>query len=390
MKNTLAFLIVLIVPAMSLATMQTPDVLFYDDLKLSLSTGWSYPSPLETYYYQNRIMRPFTWTSTANVRGHVAVWKIIDANLYLTEIRIEGDYDFSTHKFSFESYDPNHFGVKSNSTELTEDGHVLADWFSGILQCHPAYAGVYGWYNFHVRNGKIVETQINGRQNLETPNSSPDATTSGNNLKRRYNLTRLYYHYINYYFRLREKDEIECDEPDCRLDTGYARLSPIFGFFGNNHLKWPYNWENEEKCGAPHCKWLIKDGKLYLTGVELYSGGRLDRIDIETLDLTTLFEDKVKDGVVWADWVSGVYLIEHGEEKEDDYWAARGIRLKKFKITEFTYMRIEQGRILESYNVPKEFDTKNLPEDTEAGLKQIIRDYKLPTIHNLSFKKTLQ
>ena len=382
MKNTFAVLIVLILPAVGLATPQVPDVLFYEDLKLSLSTGWGHPSPLETYYYQNRIVSPFTWSSTANYRGHVAVWRIVDANLYLTEIRIEGDYDFSKHKFSFESYDPNDFGVRSNSTEPTDDGHVLADWFSGILQCHPVYAGVYGSYYFHVRNGKIVEMQINGRQYLEMPNNSPDTTSSGNNLKKRYNLAWLYFAYIHYYLRLKERDAIECDEPDCRLDTGYARLSPIFAFYDNSHLNWPYNWENTEKSGAPHCKWLIKDGKLYLTGVELYRGGRFDRIDTETLDLTTLFDDKVKDGVVWADWVSGVYLIEHGEKKEDDYWAARGIKLTKFKITEFTYIRIEQGKILESYNVPKDFDPEKLPVDADPDLKKIIEDYKLTTIHS--------
>jgi hypothetical protein len=182
MKNPFAILIVLILPAISLATHQMPDVLFYDDLKLSLSTGWGYPSPLETYYHQKRIVRPFRSFSTAHLRGHVAVWKIVDANLYLTEIRIGGEFDLNTHKFSFESYEPNNFGVRSNSTEPTEDGHVLADWFSGILQCHPAYAGVYGSYYFHVRNGKIVGTQIIGGQYLGTPNNSPDTTTSGNNL----------------------------------------------------------------------------------------------------------------------------------------------------------------------------------------------------------------
>jgi len=195
-------------------------------------------------------------------------------------------------------------------------------------------------------------------------------------------LAWLYFAYIHYYLRLKERDAIECDEPDCRLDTGYARLSPIFAFYDNSHLNWPYNWENTEKSGAPHCKWLIKDGKLYLTGVELYRGGRFDRIDTETLDLTTLFDDKVKDGVVWADWVSGVYLIEHGEKKEDDYWAARGIKLTKFKITEFTYIRIEQGKILESYNVPKDFDPEKLPVDADPDLKKIIEDYKLTTIHS--------
>ncbi|MHC4144313.1 MAG: hypothetical protein ACYSWW_20195 [Planctomycetota bacterium] len=386
MKNTFVILILLIIPAISLATPQVPDVLVYDDLTLPLSAGWGYPSPLETYYYQNRIVSPFRsfsrGYSTANYRGHVAVWKIVDAKLYLIEIRIE-DYDPNTIKSS-ESYDPNDFGVESNSAEPTKDGHVLADWFSGILHCYSGmYGGILRSHYFHVRNGKIVETQITDRPFFPTPENSPDVTTSGDNLKRKDHLHLLCDNYTNYYFRLSEHDEIECDEPDCRLDTGYARLSPIFGFYDNSHLNWPYNWENTEKCGAPHCKWLIEDGKLYLAGVELYSGGRLDRIDTETLDLTALFDDKVKDGVVWADWVSGVYLIEHGEEKEENLIPGlTGLKFTVFKITESTYIRIKQGHITESYTVSKDFDSENLPEDTDPDLKQIVEDYKLPTIHS--------
>lgn len=101
--------------------------------------------------------------------------------------------------------------------------------------------------------------------------------------------------------------------------------------------------------------------------------------------LTTLFDGKVKDDVVWADWVSGVYLIEHGEEKEDNLFdipGLTGLRCTVFKITESTYIRIEQGHITESYTVPKDFDPENLPEDADPGLKQIVEDYKLPTIHS--------
>ena len=46
MKKTLAILVALLAPTMSPATQQVPDKLLYDDLELSLSTGWGHPSPL--------------------------------------------------------------------------------------------------------------------------------------------------------------------------------------------------------------------------------------------------------------------------------------------------------------------------------------------------------
>jgi len=58
------------------ATEQVPDYLHFKGLKLTLSTGWGHPSPLQTYYSQNNIDYPFTMLSTANYRGHVAIWEI--------------------------------------------------------------------------------------------------------------------------------------------------------------------------------------------------------------------------------------------------------------------------------------------------------------------------
>lgn len=357
MKSTFFIFLVLFVSEMALATQQQPDILFYDDQEWSLSTAWEFPSPLEIYYYQNNVETPFMWFSTANYRGHIAVWEVVDDKLYLNEVLIEGGFDPGTYQFVYESYEPSKYGVKSNSRPPEETGAVFADWFSGVLDCYIAHGnGVYSWTYFHVRYGEIIDI---GKD-----------------------LGQLYENYITYYFRLYEDDEIEFDQQNCRLNTGYDRLSPFFGFYDNDHLNWPYNWENTVKSGAPHGKWLIKDGKLYLTGVELYSGLSYYEIDIQTLDLTSLFNDKVVDGVVDANWVSGVYLIKHGYvTRESAGWP--GLYFTVFVVTEYTFIRIEQGQILESHTVPKDFDFENVSEDTDPELKQIIEDYELPTIQDL-------
>ncbi len=145
------------------------------------------------------------------------------------------------------------------------------------------------------------------------------------------------------------------------------------------HLNWPYNWENLDKCGAPHCRWVMEDDRLYVAGIELYSRLSYYSIDTEELDLTTLFGDRVVDGVVDANWVSGVYLIKHGYATEEDAgWP--GYTFTVFHVTGYTYVRMAQGRLMESYTVPEDFNSCDLPDDADPGLLQIIEDYQLPSV----------
>jgi len=155
MKNILYFLLMLAISGAALATPQKPDILLYNNLELSLYTSWIPPSPLETYYYQNKIEYPFTAHSTGNYRGHVAVWKIYDSEFYLSEIQVRGV-----------KYKPQAFNVKSTNPSSPKDNDVFADWFSGIIECfikkksHSDDA----LYYFHIRQGVIIEMQIITRQ----------------------------------------------------------------------------------------------------------------------------------------------------------------------------------------------------------------------------------
>lgn len=380
MRGAFCILVLLAVPAMARATEQQPDILLYDGLEMSLSTGWGHPSPLETYYYQSSFEYPFEGHATNNYRGHVAVWKIDAGKFYLSKIHIE-DYvrdPNGRYEHVVDSYEPNEYGVKAKSCPPSENGDVLADWFSGILDCYGFTDGAYTSYLFHIRDGNVVDAETVTTQEYEVLYSSPPATWN-DELRSKARMLVLNENYITYYFRLGENDAIEYEGQACRLDTSYERLSPIFGLYDNEHLNWPYNWESTEKSGAPHCQWLIADERLYLTGMELYSGLSFYSIDTETLDLSALFPDRVMDGVIDANWVNGVYLIKHGHVTEE-YAGWPGYTFTVFNVTEFTYARIEEGRLMESYTVPEDFDPENLPEDTDPGLRGIIEDYQLPSI----------
>lgn len=379
MKTAFYVLVLVVVPGVALATEQVPDRLHFDGLDLFLSTGWGHPSPLETYYYQGNLAYPFQGFSTANYRGHVAAWEIVEGRLYLTDVQVE-HYEPNAvapkvFDYIVKSYEPNQCGVKAKSGPPSENGDVFADWFSGILECYRIEDGSYCSYFFHVEDGNVIDTQIIDREDYEILYNAPSADALTEELKRKYGILVLNENYITYYFRLSENDTIDYQGQECRLETGWDRLSPIFGLYDNNHLQWPYNWENSRKSGAPHCQWRITDDRLYLTKLELYSGLRFDTIDTEALDLATLFGDKLVGGVVAADWVSGVYLIQHG--RMAGYPGLPGYTY--YQVTELTYIRVREGTITESYTVPSDFDPENMPKDVEPGLKQIIEDYRLPS-----------
>ena len=379
MKTALPVLALLVVPVIVCATEQVPDILNADGLKLSLRTGWGHPSPLETYYHQNRLAYPFESHSTANYRGHVATWEIVDGRLHLTSIGIERYEPNAANPRSFtrvvESHKPGEYGVKPRSRSRSQDGGVLADWFSGVLDCWVRTEGDYRSYFYRVQDGNVVDRQIVTGEDRKVLNDPRPADTWTEDLKKKYNMLRLNENYITYYFRLNESDEIQCQGQDCRLDTDCVRLSPIFGRFGNSHSVWPYNWRNKEQCGAPHCRWLVRDGRLHLVKVELHSGLLLDKIDTETLNLEDLFPGEVAGGEVLASWVSGVYVAMHGEMTADSLPAD----YEEFKVTELTYMRIKDGTLIETYTIPRDFDTENMPADTDPGLRRIIEDYELPS-----------
>jgi len=378
MKTALWILVVLATVGIASATQQVPDVLYADGLKLALGLDWMYPSPLETYYYQAGFEYPFDAFSTANYRGHVATWKIVDGKLYLTSVSWEryepNEANPKSYDYTIESSRPDEIGVRA-SCPASEEGDVRADWFNGVLDCYLIQDGNYQSYFFYVRDGNVVDSQIISEQEYDVLyDSSPDALTE--ELRPKYDMLVLDEHYVTYHFRLSEEDAMEYNGEACRLTTGWSRPSPLFGRYGNSDFQWPYNWTNREKCGAPHCHWRIRDGRLYLAEVDLYAGLSFDRIDTEVLDLDVLFPGEVVNGQIPADWVSGVRQIQHGHMETVQVFA--GFEYSYYKVTELTYVRIVKGQVTESYTVPGDFDTENMPADTEPGLRRIIEDYRLP------------
>ena len=312
---------------------------------MTLSTGWGHPSPLELYYHQNNIEYPFQMLSTANYRGHVATWHVANTKLYLASVRTDST-----------ELPPSQFNIFSNTTVDQDSIEVFADWFSGIIESYRYDTIRIGdqvfidrtqlleTYFFHVRNGHIIS--IENYESDLVPSSSK--------------LGKMNKNYITYYFRLRP-DDIVVDGKSGLLSVGEHKLSPIIKYYGEDHLDWPFNWENLSKSGAPHATWSIDDNKLFLNKLERYYGLLFDNINKEELDLTQEFSSNKH---VFAEWVTGVYLVFFGKNVKKPY--------EHFKIKNYQILNFKNGMLTHSYVLDGDFDFKNPPSDTSPELIELI------------------
>lgn len=364
MKKTLSLVIILIASMPIYGTEQVPDILYYQNKKFALSTGWGHPSPLQTYFFQNNIKYPFTMLSTANYRGHIATWDIFDNKLYLREVSVEEN-----------KYSPKEFSIKSYTDTLSKNDNVFADWFSGVIESQlidkNGERNFNSQYYFHVRKGRIVNTQIITDKDYKRIQEITQKDTSNHELVAKYWMLILNQNYIGYYFRLYQNDTIICDGQGGYL-SGNSNQSPILLYYSNDHTKWPYNWENYEKNGAPNCEWVIEDNKIFLTNIRLYSGTGFYSINKDSVALNTVFPNKVESQKVFGDWISGIYIIRFGKNIEDKdipgYF--------EFKPDKYSYLRISDGLVTEIYTVPGDFNFKNLSQDIDPGLKKILDELK--------------
>ena len=100
------------------ATQQQNDIVEFQGKQGELALHWSYGSPLEIYFSQNKIDSPFEALTTANWRGHIATWQFDNNKLYLSNIKR-----------------PNTNVVLSEVLPDQEviDSRIHANWYSGQL-----------------------------------------------------------------------------------------------------------------------------------------------------------------------------------------------------------------------------------------------------------------
>lgn len=344
-----------------IATDQVPDTLYYNGKVLLLRTGWGHPSPLQTYFSQNQIVYPFKMLGTANYRGHQAVWDIQNNKVYLRYIYV-----------GKERHTPAEYKIVSKQGDSVSGHGVSADWFSGVIESEEQQGDeVLSSFYFHVKYGRIRNIQEITPEDYERVQNISAKDTTDIELMNKYRMLYLNFKYLSYYFRLESEDSVIIDGRGGYIN-GPGGLSPIMQYYYNDHTAWPYNWENKGLSGAPHCTWLFKNNTMFLTKLTLYTGLDFEKIDKHPVELRKLFADKVQQGRMMAERVSGIYMIKFGEFVLDkvipDY--------QVFEVSDYKIIRITNGTITESYAVEKDFNFKNPPAEAPEGLLQILKEIK--------------
>jgi hypothetical protein len=138
----------------SYATAQEPDILIYGAKKYYL-----YTNPLDSYFKKFPDKKPKTTiVSTANWRGYIATFEIIDNTLFLRDIEIEVDDD------------KNGLRNKSVMDEVFPGEKIVAlEWFNGLLTVpygqllkyvHMGYSSAYENYMIlEIRLGNLTKTK---------------------------------------------------------------------------------------------------------------------------------------------------------------------------------------------------------------------------------------
>lgn len=366
MNKILTFILILI-STLCHSTEQEPDILYYDGICLSLFTGYYFPSPLETYFYQNKIQNPFSRLSTANYRGHIATWIIENDSIFLNTIAIQD-----------ERFLPSDFKIDSKNSNSTNG--VFADWFSGIISCsqykHDTIVNLgdrylidsmttrLKKYYFQIRNGKLIDSEII----IEEDDKEQSKLSE-------HKLINLNENYVSYYLRLGMSDKITFQNRKGYLKGNYG-ISPILLLYSNDHLRWPYNWENTSQSGAPNCVWHISNDSLFLDSVTLKTGLSYNSIQSIPIDLNEILPIDESRENIFADWISGVYSIEYGERVAKD----KNSTYKTFVVSEYVLLKLDSGIIEEYWILPGEFDFKKLKKNIEPELRQIIQEIKA---HNI-------
>ena len=358
MKKTIIFTLLICFGILEVkATQQAPDILLYNNDTLYVDVGWGHPSPLQTYFSQHNIPYPFTMLHTANYRGHVAVWEFNNDHFFLTEIQI-----------GKKSHAPSEF-VKAYPAN--SKGHIAADWFTGYVLSrkydeNDGYDIQYEHYQY-IKGGQLAKEATFTPSDYEKIQKEVE---KGKDLIEIENIEVLlgYEKYVAYYFRLHDDEEITISEKLGYI-SGPGNGKLVLSYFNNDHFKWPYNWESENKSGVPIGNWKVVENEIYLTSITLHSGLDFYETEKNEIEISDLFRGK--SNPLKADWLNGFYLIQHRKEKKDK----DELDFLEYEISSSRILHIKDGEILKQCEVEGDILYQEIDPDSSKETKELVKAF---------------
>ncbi|MBP5548311.1 MAG: hypothetical protein J6X58_05435 [Bacteroidales bacterium] len=349
------------------ATEQYPDYIEYGGKKYELAVSWGHPSPLQVLYIRTNTESPFQSWSTANYRGHIATWRISDGKFYLVKVDTRRHYGRTGTYWPEEGKRldtiaaPRYFNIVSLSVQSTmDDGTVLADWFSGVLEIgeqvvegkkKPKMKGIRYIY---VRYGEVVDDQLVTDKDFKRMQTMTYKDTSDHKFMDKYRIAYLNQCYLSYYFQSgMSHDEVTYKGHIGRFESQDFRPQ-LMSLFDYDPLNFYFNWENFQRNGTPVCTWSISHDSLFINSITLYSGLGFYEHNEDTVGLDWIFKpERIVDRKVFAFWMNGERTIEYGEEREGDFG------MKEFKMERQQRIMLDSGRIVNSSWTPSDFDAES-------------------------------
>ncbi|MDF1697799.1 MAG: hypothetical protein P1U56_18270 [Saprospiraceae bacterium] len=358
--------LVLFIFCTSYATQQQPDILLTHRDTLYIDVGWGHPSPLQTYFSQNKIKYPFKSLHSANYRGHVATWSIENKMLYIQTIQVNEI-----------NHSPNEFMLQKTTNE---NQNIQANWFTGYLLARKYSPTNYYEIEFetyyYVKNGEIVKEVTFTNQDYEKVKINIDA---GINPKTNERLSILqdYEKYISYYFRLHDDEAIQINDQDGFI-TRAVGGKLVLQYYNDDHFSWPYNWEAEDISGVPVGTWLIEEDQIFLTEIELHTGLGFYETETYDIELSNVFEGK--ESKIKAKWLNGLYLIQHRKEMEkeddddveDDFEDDDELSIYDYEVVSFRILDVKDGIVVNQCTAPGDLYYYEINETTPDNTKRLI------------------
>ncbi len=341
-------------------TQQQPDILLLGKDSLFLQTGWGHPSPLQTYYDQKKVKYPFEMLHTANYRGHVATWIIENNKFYLKSIQV-GKKRLEPRKI-----------IESNVESDNLNESVLANWFTGFLyvrkyDSNDGYDIKFEMY-YYVKRGEVVKSAKFTDADFERIKKEYEFGKPVEEIKNA-NILIDYEKYIAYYFRQYDDEMITINDQKGFITRPKGKKL-VLQYYNDVHLDWPFNWESKSISGIPIGTWEVVGKDVYLIDLKLHTGLGFYETEIHDIEITEIFENA--ESKLKAEWLNGVYLIEHRieVEKENEF------QLRNYEVESIRILEMKEGVLINQCKLKGNFKFEDIDKNTPENTKKLIKKYK--------------
>ena len=352
---------------------QDSDTLRWNDHRYAMIVEPYVPSALMVYYQFKGLSSPFNFWSSNNNRGHVATYEIINDALYLRAIEAKRYRTRHGNLWTESGIDtvvtPDFFEIKSfDSLASFSPDMVLADWFTGFLKLslipndkkESKSTEANGNRYIFIRNGRIAENLFISNSDAAKLKKNP----SDSRLQPQFDMIRRFEAYVNFYARCAmDREPVIYNGHDGLFERKPNSLTLAMLYHHNNPFRYFANCTDKQVSdAAPFGEWLIRGDSLFLTRLLSHRGKDVFTFSTGDVDMPRFLADSVllsipyggprpkPDGTVFANWISGDYVIHYG------VWETTTMDVPVYTVSKTQTLRIVNGIVTSSKFIPSSFE----------------------------------